>query len=412
MTDQDIIDFFIDKTRNKIYEAKLNKKFLINKAIEYKNYLDNRYKEKFDKYAEVIARIYHGIEVKPCCKVCGKPLKFKGLKNPYGKWCSTKCQLNDPEFIKWRTSVIDYESITNKSRQTCFERYGNINYRNNKKQKQTCIERYGVEHAMQCNAVKEKLKQTNLERYGVENVYQSEIIKNKCKATKLERYGDPNYRNIEKLKQTNLERYGVEWYLQTNNDNLKRGSIENLNKVKQTNLKKYGVEYYVQTDDWKEKNKNSCLEHYGVECYSATDEYKNKVYKTKQKNGTFNSSKIENQLIDYFINNNINFKSQYKSEQYPYMCDFYFPDSDSYVEIQGNWTHGMHPFDENNQNDINLLNIWKSKNTKYYNIAINVWTKSDVEKRNIAKQNNIKLFEIFSINFDYIIFELKTNKII
>ena len=40
----------------------------------------------------------------------------------------------------------------------------------------------------------------------------------------------------------------------------------------------------------------------------------------------------------------------------------------------------------------------KSKNTKYYNVAIEVWTKRDVNKRNIAKQNNLNYLEIFSNN--------------
>ena len=209
-----------------------------------------------------------------------------------------------------------------------------------------------------------------------------------------------------------MERYGVEWYLQSDNENIKRGSKENLEKTKQTCLERYGVEYFFQSNNYKEANKQTCLERYGVENYSATAEYKNKVYKTKKKNGTFNSSKIENKLIEYFTNNGINFKTQYKSELYPYMCDFYFPNTQTFVEIQGNWTHGGHPFDKNNTDDINKLKLWESKSNKYYNIAINTWTVSDVEKRKLAQQNNIKLFEIFSIDFDYIISELKLNNIL
>lgn len=412
MTDIDIINFFIDKKNNKFYEAKLNKKYLANKAILYKNYLDNRYKEPFDKYSEVIARIYYNIDIKPCCKVCGKPLKFKSLKQPYGKWCSNKCQLKDPEFIAWRTSITDYNIITIKSKQTCLEKYGNSNYKNLEKAKQTCLEKYGVIHAMKNNNIKNKLKQTCLERYGVENVYQSEVIKDKCKNTKLIRYNDPKYRNQDKIKQTCLERYGVENYLQTNNDNIKRGSKENLEKVKQTCLEKYGVEYFFQSEEWKIANKRTCLEKYGVSSYSATDEGKLKMYNTKKINNTFNTSSIEKKLIEYFIKNNIDFKTQYKSELYPYMCDFYFPNTNTYVEIQGNWTHGGKPFDINDEHDIEKLELWETKNTNYYKVAIKVWTKSDVEKRNLAKANNINFFEIFSVDFDYIILQLKNNNII
>ena len=48
----------------------------------------------------------------------------------------------------------------------------------------------------------------------------------------------------------------------------------------------------------------------------------------------------------------------------------------------------------------------------YYDIAIKVWTKSDVEKRNIAKLNKINFIEIFSIDFNHIISELIDNNII
>ena len=42
----------------------------------------------------------------------------------------------------------------------------------------------------------------------------------------------------------------------------------------------------------------------------------------------------------------------------------------------------------------------KSKNSGYYQNAINVWILSDVKKRNIAKENNLNYLEIFSININ------------
>ena len=61
--------------------------------------------------------------------------------------------------------------------------------------------------------------------------------------------------------------------------------------------------------------------------------------------------------------NNINYKTQYKSELYPFCCDFYFPDNDLYLEINAHWTHGYHPFDSTNKDDLLLLEQWKKKNT-------------------------------------------------
>ena len=48
----------------------------------------------------------------------------------------------------------------------------------------------------------------------------------------------------------------------------------------------------------------------------------------------------------------------------------------------------------------------KAKNNNYYNSAIYVWTVSDVNRRNIAKQNNLNYLEIFSIKLDECIKQL------
>ena len=52
-----------------------------------------------------------------------------------------------------------------------------------------------------------------------------------------------------------------------------------------------------------------------------------------------------------------------------------------------------------------LLSIWKNKNTKYYNNAIETWTIRDVKKRNIARENNLNYLEIFSNDINEVIYE-------
>jgi hypothetical protein len=76
-----------------------------------------------------------------------------------------------------------------------------------------------------------------------------------------------------------------------------------------------------------------------------------------------------------------------------------------YIEIQGTWTHGFHPFDENNKSDIDKLKLWKEKaiTSNFYKGAIDVWTIRDVIKRETAKKNNLNYLEIFSMDFDYCI---------
>lgn len=59
------------------------------------------------------------------------------------------------------------------------------------------------------------------------------------------------------------------------------------------------------------------------------------------------------------------------------------------------WTHGDKPFNSSCEDDLNKVRDWKTKNNKYYNSAVYVWTVSDVKKRNTAKQNNLNYIEIF-----------------
>ena len=44
-----------------------------------------------------------------------------------------------------------------------------------------------------------------------------------------------------------------------------------------------------------------------------------------------------------------------------------------------------------------VLEKWKSKNSKFYNIAINTWTVRDPYKRKIAMEYNLNYLEIWSL---------------
>lgn len=112
---------------------------------------------------------------------------------------------------------------------------------------------------------------------------------------------------------------------------------------------------------------------------------------TKRKNGTFNSSKAEDKFYEYLLtkfDGNDIYRQYYDKERYPHACDFYIKSLDLFIECNFHWTHNDHWFDENDSNDINTLNLWKSKKSKYYNIAINTWTVLDIKKYNYSKNLN------------------------
>lgn len=302
--------------------------------------------------------------------------------------------------------------------------------------KKTLQQKYGVTNISQLKEIKDKKKQTTLKNYGVENPAQSSEIKNKMKETCLEKYGVESTNSLsskkDKIKRTIQEKYGVENIMQVFNVQ---------EKQKQTCMEKYGVDNAIKNKEIKDKKEQTCLDKYGKENLFGTQYFKNKsketctkkynvdnimkvfnneqlnenalkikqkiinniptmlnkMYKTKKKNKSFNISQPELQ-INNLLQKTFKVICQYKSELYPFACDFYLPDLDLYIEYNGTWTHGAMPY-ENNESCNRQLQRWqeKAKTSKFYQNAIYTWTDLDVRKRQIAQQNNLNWLEFFSM---------------
>ena len=392
------------------------------------------------------------------CPVCGKRCKFASINIGYRHHCSKECKCKDnavtekmritnnirygvdyqgqrPEAVEkmkdtcqerygadsfsktdmFKQKISDFyqekygvdnymetEEFRQKSKDTCQKNWGVDNYAQTEEFRQksieTCRKNWGVDSYSQTEECKEKAKDTNRKRYGVDNPMQCDEIKERFKNKCQEKWGVDNPFQVkehqEKQKDTCRKIYGVDCVFQS--EKIKQKSIE-------TCRKNWGVDNSMQCDEIKQKSRNTCQDKWGVDYYTQTEEYKIRNYNTKLKNHSFSTSKIEEELYNWFIENNISVLRQYRSDLYPFVCDFYLVDYDLYIEIQGSWTHGHHPFDENNPEDVNKLNEWKSKNTHYYNNAIETWSERDVLKRNTAKENNLNFLEIFSFNFNEVI---------
>ena len=118
------------------------------------------------------------------CKCCGTETKYWNLEHGYREFCSRKC------FWKVTTRL---ESVKEKRKQTCKEKYDSENY-------------------MQCKDFKEKTEATNLREYGVKNAGGSDVAIAKIKATKLANHGDENYNNMEQTYLTKEIKYGDKYY--------------------------------------------------------------------------------------------------------------------------------------------------------------------------------------------------------
>ena len=142
----------------------------------------------------------------------------------------------------------------------------------------------------------------------------------------------------------------------------------------------------------------------GIKTGAWTDEQKATVlarqYETKKRNNSFNSSKPEDNyyihLIDVYGEDDV--VRQYRDDRYPYACDFYVKSKDLFIELNFNWTHGGHPFDSQNEADIKKLTIWEKKAAKseFYKNAIYTWTKLDVKKQLVAKENKLNYIVYYS----------------
>lgn len=306
--------------KNRINIWKINK--ILHNCTNIKKYLLNRF-EYVESIQESLYRIKNNIEIRPVCPVCGKYVKFLGLKKKgFTYHCSQYCSNNDLNTI-------------NKSKQSSLRKYGVDNYSKTK------------EH-------KERVKQTCLEKYGREIPF-----------------------NYDKAKETCLEKYGVDNYFKTK---------EFKDRVKETNLNKFGV----STPLLLEKSRNKRF----------SKEIIDNLIDTKRKNHTFNTSKLEEELYLYIKEKFPSVIRQYKDkERYPFCCDFYIPELDLFLELNGTWTHGKHPFNINSKEDISILNTWKEKSKEhpFYLSAIETWTIRDVKKRNKAKGENLNFHEFWNI---------------
>ncbi|MDY6152441.1 MAG: hypothetical protein SPI06_03435 [Terrisporobacter sp.] len=440
ITDEVIKNKYVD-TLERIQGQKL--KHITDEELEY---LQNRYSDS-ESIKETIFRIFYNIEVKPKCKYCNNycrsKIKYKeyyetcsnkecikknawehhlatfkknhnGLENPYQlpeviEKIQSKLSIKRKEiYKKIKSTCLEKYGVDNvaktieakeKSKKTCLEKYG-VEYswqseNNKEKSKKTCLEKYGVEHSSKSDKVKEKVKETCLEKYGVPCSLQNKNVKEKIFISKEIKYNDPYFINSEKMKQTKFIKYGSTGYCnpikgkQTKIERYGTASYNNREKAKENSLIKYGVEYPQLTKFIKDKIKKS----------QNTEEVKLKIYNSKKKNNSFGpQSKSESICYLYLSLYYPDVVRQYRdNERYPYNCDFYIPSLDLFIEFQGYYTHGKHPFNISSKEDLQLIKQYKEKYGENCQ-AITIWTIKDPEKRKCAKEHNLNWIEFFTID--------------
>ena len=357
MSNQELIEYLTDNSGE--YNKRINRKYLETHDLNILHILYNVYDDLSEKTPvyEIYYRLKNNLKKRPVCIICGKPVKY--TSGHYAKFCSKECQYSD--LGKKITKEIKIKSN---------------------------LEKYGVEHTSQLKEVTDKRTKSRADHVNE--------IQQHVRESLYKKYGAYDVMHIphilQKIKNTNLKKFGVEFPLQQ----LKKENSEIYQKISQTCINKFGVDSPLNNKEVREKIKQTNIQKYGVD-----NPLKNKeIWKKSQDNRQISSkSKLENNFLNYL---KLKYESddiitQYKSKEYPYYCDFYIKSINLYIEIQGHWTHNDHPFDINNLNDQQIMNIWRTKSLsdKYYKNALNTWTIKDVEKRNTAIQNNLNYLEIF-----------------
>ena len=366
----------------------------INKG-KYPNileYLNSRYDDS-DCMTETIRRIKYKLEERPVCKWCGGHVSFNGYHKGsmhYSACCCSSCHAKYTKDKRFETNI---------------KKYGRKNFGSAEKVKEYWISHYGVDNPAKTDFVKKKMRETNLRKYGFNCSSKSEIVKEKTKQTCLKRYGVEYAGQIEeakeKSKKTCLEKYGSEYYI---------GSKDRLEKTIEFSKQNYNVDWFTKSEEIKNKAKETMLKRYGVE-YSmqipknkeymsylmSSYEMQERRYNTMKRNHTFNSSSTEEELFLYIKSRFPKVVRQYKDKnRYPYFCDFYIPELDYFIELQGYYTHGKHPFDPNSNEDLQLIEYYKKKYGEDCQ-PITIWSIKDVEKRDCAKRNNLNFKEVWSV---------------
>ena len=336
LSDEEIVDLCYRKDGR--INPNIFRKGYINTIVQgLEDYLRTRYTdipEDMFSMREVLWRLKYGIEQRPVCPVCGKPVKFHGKESHlkihkdavkgYVTCCSIKCASN-------------YEVIKNRRNQTNIEKYGVDNPRKSKELMKRMRDKYeektGYRFASQNPEIKKKIKETNKKKYGYEHPMQNRAYQK---------------------------------------------------RIRESNMKKYGTPYAYRKPKTEEEKRLI------TEKQQATYR-RNRTYNTSKHEGI-----IERMLKEKFGEKDI--MVQYSSEMYPHKCDYYIKSLDLYFEYQGGCFHNNRPYDpEIDKESLEWLREKKSKTDKpnRYDYIILEWTQLDVKKREDAKNNHLNYLELF-----------------
>ena len=262
------------------------------------------------------------------------------------------------------------------------------------------IAQHGTDNPFKLDEYQEKAAQTREERYGARytmaegSVFADEARK-KGRATRRsrERYTrvltpDEIARRSARTAKTVRSRYGVDHVSQ----------IPSAREAQRQRAEQYGKQ-------WAEKARQTSIERYGFPSWTMREESRREISKrmssarvqqqslaTKKRNATLATSSPEDALyellVEYADQHGMTVVRQHRDEdRYPFAVDFYIPERDLFIELNGSWSHGGHWYEVDREMDQKTVQTWRKKGEKsqYYLNALGTWTERDVRKRVAAR---------------------------
>ena len=262
------------------------------------------------------------------------------------------------------------------------------------------IAQHGTDNPFKLDEYQEKAAQTREERYGARytmaegSVFADEARK-KGRATRRsrERYTrvltpDEIARRSARTAKTVRSRYGVDHVSQ----------IPSAREAQRQRAEQYGKQ-------WAEKARQTNIERYGFPSWTMGDEARREISKrmssarvqrqslaTKKRNATlatsFSEDALYELLVEYADQHGMTVVRQHRDEKrYPFAVDFYIPERDLFIELNGSWSHGGHWYESDREMDQKTVQTWykKGEKSQYYLNALGTWTERDVRKRAAAR---------------------------
>lgn len=231
------------------------------------------------------------------------------------------------------------------------------------------------------------------ERYGVTNIFDKSTFSNFVSDAAIAE-------GRVKRQQTLIERYGI------SDINKYEPFLDKMRESQRvTFMAKYGVDNPMKVSNIAklsaQRRQKVMLKKYGVANSVQSSELMDKIFKSRKKNNTMNTSLPETtmhrMLIDIFGEHDVCY-NEIIDDRYPYHVDFYIRSRDLFIELNGDISHGGHWFDENNVSDRHKLESYvnnmeciesETGRASKYRAMIKTWTIKDPEKRHMAQLNRL-----------------------